>query len=130
MLNSEIKRFLVVGIMNVFIDSGVYFSLLWLGFNILYAKAIAFIIGTLFAFIANRSWTFNVLSGNIKSQLIFFFALYGFSLLINVGINSNIASLLDYTTVGILVAYICATILSAMINFLGMRQIFTGKYND
>jgi putative flippase GtrA len=121
MLNSEIKRFLVVGFTTVFIDMLVYFVCVQLGINLDLSKGIGFITGTIFAYFANKLWTFSV-SGGYK-QFINFIALYTTTLAVNVGINWLILNLLGISKITYIAAFLVATTSSAILNFIGMKFI-------
>lgn len=121
-INSEVKRFLVIGVITVFIDLICYRLLLWLGILVAIAKAASFITGTLFAYFTNRTWTFR---SNAKGSLVFvkFLGVYLCTLLVNVGVNSFVLSLMNQDEIGIWIAFLIATGLSATLNFLGMKFI-------
>jgi len=119
MLKSEIKRFLVVGFTTVFIDMLVYFACVQLGINLDLSKGIGFIAGTIFAYFANKLWTFSV-SGGYK-QFISFLALYTMTFGVNVGVNWAILNLLNVSKIIYIGAFLVATASSAMLNFIGMK---------
>ena len=119
MLKLEIKRFLVVGFTTVFIDMLVYFACVQLGINLDLSKGIGFIAGTIFAYFANKLWTFSV-SGGYK-QFISFLALYTMTFGVNVGVNWAILNLLNVSKIIYIGAFLVATASSAMLNFIGMK---------
>lgn len=111
---------------NVGLDLGVYVGLLALGSQIWVAKAIAFVCGTLFAFFANRMFTFRSSDRSLRM----FFAvcgLYIVSLIVNVVLNSTFIELLGDDRFGKAVAYAGAVLPSAAVNFLGMKRLFGTK---
>ncbi|HVY53441.1 MAG TPA: GtrA family protein, partial [Gammaproteobacteria bacterium] len=60
MIKREIFIFLIVGALTVLVDFSTYFILLSLNiWSIAVCKAIGFITGTLFAYLANKTWTFG-----------------------------------------------------------------------
>ena len=60
MIKRELAIFLVVGSLTVLLDYMTYRGLVWSGWmNVDSAKAIGFLTGTLFAYFANRAWTFG-----------------------------------------------------------------------
>lgn len=119
MLKSEIKRFLVVGVTTVFIDMLVYFACVQLGINIDLSKGIGFITGTIFAYFANKHWTFSVQGG--YKQFICFLALYTVTLGVNVGVNWVVLNLLGVSKITYIGAFLMATASSAALNFIGMK---------
>lgn len=121
-MTGQIARFGATGLANVGVDLSVYAGLLFLGAAIPAAKAVAFVCGATFAYFANKNWTFRAGKGNAK-QFAAFAALYGVSMAVNVGANSAIIALVGDTLAGKSVAYCGALILSATMNFVGMREI-------
>ena len=59
LFNSQIIRFLIVGVTTVLIDYIFYFFLYFIGFSTSISKGISFIIGAIFAYVANKYFTFN-----------------------------------------------------------------------
>jgi len=119
MLKSEIKRFLVVGFTTVFIDVLVYFLCVQLGANVDLSKGIGFIAGTVFAYFANKIWTFSV-QGDYK-QFMVFITLYTITLGINVGVNWGILNILSISNIAYISGFLMATVTSATLNFIGMK---------
>ncbi len=119
-------RFGVAGLANVGVDLSVYSALLFAGAPIWVSKAIAFICGTAFAYWANKTWTFRAGKGSTK-KFAAVAALYSVSMAINVGVNSLVIAMMDDRPLSRTVAYCCALVLSATINFVGMREILLGK---
>jgi len=116
----EITNFLIIGLLTVTIDYTIYWLSRKFLINMSVAKAIGFISGTIFSFLANRKITFKS-HRSIRSQLFKFIFLYISTLLINVMINNY---LLEYQTAFkniILFAFIIATSTSAIINYIGMK---------
>lgn len=121
MMKRQIKIFLIVGILTVLIDYIVYRGLVWsLPVHVDMAKAISFIVGTIFAYFANRSWTFQHQSP-IKSSAIRFMMLYGLTLSINVGTNALCLMVFEPFNYKLVLAFLIATGLSALLNFIGMK---------
>ncbi|ACT60879.1 GtrA family protein [Hirschia baltica] len=119
----QIIKFGLTGMANVGIDLSVYILLLHLGLEIWLAKTFAFIVGTIFAYLVNKKWTFNDASGSHR-KIFAVFTLYIFAMIINVGLNSFCISILGDNLAGKIIAYIFAVIPSAAVNFLGMKYIF------
>lgn len=129
MLRREIKIFIVVGLLTVLIDFLTYRGLLWshlLGTNM--AKASGFLAGTLFAYVANRFWTFNQTrhaSGSAFRFMIVYLCNLGVNVLTNSLVLRELAtsniSLNIHSAGRVFVAFLFATLLSATLNFLGMK---------
>src|SRR5690606_41917486 len=114
------------GSLTVLVDLGFYTLLNFLGvssFDI--NKAISFIIGTLFAYVANRFWTFS--HTNAPGKLHYFFLLYLSSLVVNVTANGILIRIFGEIEPWIFIAFIIATGMSAVMNFLGMKFIVFKK---
>jgi putative flippase GtrA len=121
MIKRELGIFLIVGTLTVLIDFGAYLSLLWLGVTgVDIAKAIGFLVGTLFAYFANRFWTFGQKSP-APGSLWRFVALYGATLGANVLVNSLALKFFAGTIAIVHLAFFLATGVSAILNFLGMK---------
>ena len=78
-------RFILIGVISVLIDLLVYRALL-LGLNPGPAKAGGFIAGAIFAYVFNKSWTFEAQGG--AGAWLRFCLLYGTTLACNVGTNA------------------------------------------
>jgi putative flippase GtrA len=116
-----IGRFLVVGVTAVLIDFAVYRGLLALGIDVDVSKAVSFIVGAVFAYIANRDWTFQAAGG--VGVIARFIAVYAASLLLNVGVNAAVLAILPAGELATAVAFVIATGASATSNFCGMKWL-------
>lgn len=111
----EIIRFIIVGSGAVLTDFLVYnFSLML--FSMSYSKVISFLCGSLVAFMANKMWTFEQ-KENRTYEIVKFTLLYSISLMFNTTTNKVI---FDYSGDKLL-AFIFATSLSTLINFIGQK---------
>ena len=114
-LKKELKRFLVAGFSAVGTDLVTYYLLL----NILdhdIAKAISFFLGTIVAFVINKYWTFEKYEKSYKE-------IFQFGLLYTVTLSANVFTnkiVLDYTSI-VLLAFLIATGVSTVLNFLGQK---------
>jgi putative flippase GtrA len=122
-LKSQFILFGGVGIVSTAIDAIFYFLIIkFILADISIAKAISFIAGTSNSYFLNRTYTFK---SNIshKKGMAKHFALYGFSLLINVFTNKTIFNLLEGSgeNFAIEIAFLIATTFSVVINFLGLK---------
>ena len=122
LLHSQVGRFLIVGITTVLVDFVVYLLLLFFDFETGLAKALSFSIGAIFAYFANRGYTFQSKRKGLL-RFILFSALYILTLAINVGTNGLVLSILGTSQFFIIFAFLIATGLSAIINYIGMKYI-------
>ena len=122
LLHSQVGRFLIVGITTVLVDFVVYLLLLFFDFETGLAKALSFSSGAIFAYYANRSYTFQSKRKGLL-RFILFSALYILTLTINVGVNGSALSALGATQFFIIFSFLIATTLSAVINYIGMKYI-------
>ena len=121
MIKRELAIFLVVGASTVLVDFFSYHGLI--GFQVMdvdMAKAAGFLTGTLFAYFANRFWTFGHKS-HIPGSAWRFSALYVCTLGANVLVNALILKLLADVEFAIQLAFLLATGASASLNFVGMK---------
>ena len=121
MIKRELAIFLVVGATTVLLDFVSYRGLVefeMMAVDI--AKATGFLIGTLFAYFANRFWTFGHRQQFYNSAWRFV-VLYASTLAANVMINSLALKLFVDATAVTLLAFFVATGVSATLNFLGMK---------
>jgi putative flippase GtrA len=120
MIRREIAIFLVVGSTTVLIDFGTYRNLAWVGLPIDLSKAFGFIGGTIFAYVANKTWTFNHLP-HAPGSLWRFISLYLLTLITNVLINAAALKGLAGFGFAVQASFLLATGTSATLNFLGMK---------
>lgn len=125
-MSGQIARFGAAGLANVGVDLSVYAGLLAAGAAIPVAKSAAFICGTTFAYFANKNWTFRAGKGS-AGQFAAFAGLYAVSMAVNVGANSAFIAALGPSLSGKAAAYCGALGLSAMLNFIGMREILLAR---
>ena len=120
-MKRELAIFLIVGASTVLVDFISYRGLI--GFHFMevdMAKATGFLAGTLFAYFANRFWTFGHKS-HITGSAWRFLALYASTLGVNVLINAFALKLLADVAASTQLAFLLATGVSACLNFLGMK---------
>ena len=114
-VKKELKRFLVVGISAVTIDLTTYYLLLdFLSHDI--AKAISFLLGTIFAFVINKYWTFEKHKKSY-TEVFQFGVLYSVTLGFNVLTNKMV---IDNTQM-VFLAFLIATGVSTVLNFIGQK---------
>jgi putative flippase GtrA len=119
----QLLRFLVVGCSAVATDFVTYTLLLHLLAHAP-AKTLAFIAGTIVAYVLNKYWTFEK-PGTNHAELSRFVILYTSTLVANVAVNAT--ALLIFPT-AILFAFLCATGTSTILNFIGQKWwVFTNN---
>jgi putative flippase GtrA len=124
---AELRRFLVVGGLTVLCDYLVYRGLLLAIDGIDLAKALGFVAGTVFAYFANRRFTFDTRSAHGR-QPVRFAALYLFTLGANVAVNAACVRALAGFGFEVALAFLVATGVSATLNFVGMKYwVFAAK---
>ena len=121
MIKRELAIFFIVGASTVIVDFICYRGLI--EFQVMevdMAKATGFLVGTLFAYFANRFWTFGH-KPHVPGSAWRFSALYASTLGANVLINALALKLLADVAAAIQLAFLFATSVSASLNFLGMK---------
>ena len=114
-IEKDFVKFIFVGIAAVLIDSITYLFLIEI-IDINLSKAISFLFGSVFAYVLNNFWTFNVSRVSV-SNVMKFIVLYIISLCVNVLINALINDFFNL----FYCAFIIATGVSTLINFLGQK---------
>ena len=123
MIGRQIRTFIIVGCFTVLIDFLVYQSLLLTdSLTVEIAKGGGFVVGTCFAYFANRAWTFRIEKSS-RFSIWKFLILYPITLVINVAINSAALVVLAESAIEIYVAFGLATMVSASLNFVGMKYL-------
>jgi putative flippase GtrA len=115
----QISRFLVIGCTSVVIDFVVYALLTRARLSPPLAKGLSYLAGMLFGFLGNKFWTFES-SRKSTSEPITYILLYAATLGVNVAINSGVLALFADAK---LFAFLVATGVTTVLNFLGMRWI-------
>ncbi|MCI0492903.1 MAG: GtrA family protein [Planctomycetes bacterium] len=117
----QLRRFLVVGVLSVLVDLAAYSALrngLSAGTNL--AKAISYLAGVVVGFVLNKRWTFESARKN-WAEPASYLALYAVTLGVNVACNYAVLKLLGMDHW--LIAYLAATGVTTVLNFLGMRAV-------
>ena len=112
----EILKFLVGGGSAVVVDYLSYHLMMYIGIPVNPSKAISYILGATVGFVINKLWTFE--SKRFSSlEIIKYIILYAVSAYINTLVNHFILSCFDIS----LLAFLVATGVSTIINFLGQK---------
>lgn len=121
MIPKELLVFLVVGVTTVLVDYASYNLMLWcLDLPVALAKGLAFLAGTVFAFFANKAWTFGHVSSK-RGRAWRFALLYASTLAANVLVNAAVLVWFGHLAWSKNAAFLVSTAVSAMLNFLGMK---------
>jgi putative flippase GtrA len=119
-MKRELVIFLFVGSLTVLIDFITYLGLVRSAlFQVNGSKTVGFVTGTLFAYYANRHWTFGRRE-HVAGSWWRFGLLYLFTLGVNVASNSIALTAMNLHKLAVPIAFIIATGLSAALNFIGM----------
>ena len=121
-MTKAFKRFLVAGTLTVLCDGSVYRVLLALACPAAMAKGISFAAGTLFAYVINKQWTFEAASQSHRA-IAPFCMLYLTSMALNIALNSWMLAHPVIPAAQWELAFLVATGISAIVNFVGMRTI-------
>lgn len=124
MMRKQFAIFLIAGSLTVLVDFCIYkllchFELV----DLVAAKSVGFVAGTLFAYVINRLWTFSQQT-SAQGTAGRFVLLYVSTLAVNVFVNSLTLGLLENAPIAnqrVQVAFVFATATSATLNFLGMK---------
>ena len=122
LLEYEAARFLIVGVTTVLIDLICYFILIYIGFDTSLSKGASFSVGTVFAYFANRNYTFRSSMGGFFRFTVFTL-LYLSTLVVNVVSNEIVLKLTSQINGSLMISFLIATSLSATLNFVGMKFI-------
>ena len=120
----EILKFLVGGGSAVIVDYIIYKLLMYLGASVSFSKATSYITGAIVGFLINKLWTFE--SKHFSSiEIIKYIFLYTCSACANTVVNKFVLWLFYWE----LLAFLCATGTSTIINFIG-QKFFVFKKGD
>lgn len=119
MIRRELLTFLIVGTLTVVVDFLSYHGLsqVW---SVDFAKAGGFVAGTVFAYFANRIWTFGH-NAHASGTWWRFILLYAITLGANVFVNAWALGLTSSFAQSVQISFFLATAISAMLNFIGMK---------
>ena len=121
-LKTQIVRFVLSGGLSGIIDLGLYTLLLKVvGLPVAVAKTISFIAGTTTAYLINRRWTFQAPPSRLRFLAVM--ALYGLTLVVQVGINQVCYHLLPDEWWRMFPAFVVAQGTATVINFIVQRTV-------
>lgn len=120
-LATQLTRFVLTGGLAALVDYGCYQAMLAAGTWIHLAKAIAFVLGTLTAYLINRRWTFQASGGS--AQFASVMMLYAVTFAVQVGCNAVLLALLPNSAWRITLAFVVAQGTATCINFVVQRAV-------
>ncbi|MEX2114111.1 MAG: GtrA family protein [Pirellulales bacterium] len=116
----QIVRFLIVGALSVAVDLACYMLFAaTLFFATSLAKGLSYIVGMAVGFVGNKYWTFGS-ARRAADEPVTYVALYTVTLAVNIGVNAAVLSVTGGWT---LPAFLVATGVTTVLNFLGMRLV-------
>ena len=118
----ELIRFLFGGGSAVVVDYIVYQLLMLLGMEQDFAKGLSFICGATVGFVINKLWTFESTRFS-KGEILRYVVLYSCTAIINAGVNRLVLKLMAVE----ILAFLCATGVSTVLNFLGQKYFVFRK---
>jgi putative flippase GtrA len=118
---TTLGRYIVVGLGSVCIDAGVYWLLFSLTGESIASKAVSYVAGALFSYLANWRFTFGRRRSNLSEVL--FVLIYASSWAINVGLNELVLHLLPVGWLSAIVAYLVATGFTTVWNYVGQSLL-------
>ena len=119
----EVLRFLVGGGSAVIIDFVTYRLMLMIGIDLIVAKAVSYILGAIVGFIINKLWTFESQKFSM-GEILRYIVLYLLTAVANTLCNKLVLLIVAWE----FFAFLCATGLSTILNFLGQKFfVFTKR---
>lgn len=117
----EILKFLAGGGCAVFVDAAVY-TALGAEMDLSAAKAVSYIAGAAAGFVINKLWTFESRQFRV-SEIVRYIILYACSACANTLANRLVLAVIPSTVF----AFLCATGVSTVMNFLGQKFVVFKK---
>ena len=112
----ELMRFLIGGGSAITTDYIIYMLLLYAGMAMSVSKAVSYICGAIVGFVINKIWTFES-KGFSKMEIMRYILLYVVSACVNAGVNRMVMFVVNMQ----LLAFLCATGVGTVLNFLGQK---------
>jgi len=137
----QITKFFIIGVSAVLVDFVIYYLFSDLmGVNTDVSKGLGFMVGTVYTYFLNKRWTWRYTEKSNKGMLLKFGVIYAISFIFNVAINKYGLELIDDFTINFrlifsdqntmdlivlkgdkFLAFFFATLVSAVINFIGQK---------
>ena len=117
----EFYKFIGVGIIATLINYGVFYVLLeFLEINYLLSSMIGFVSGVLCGYGFNRRWTFKVRKKQKGVEIVKYYGVYIFSLILSICFLKIVVSFIGLNP---LLANVLSIGLTTMTNFVGLKTI-------
>ncbi|MCC2625488.1 MAG: Arabinogalactan biosynthesis recruiting protein [Burkholderiales bacterium] len=123
MLKYQIKFYLLCGAISTSFDLLLYLLLVKIGVNISVAKGISFLFATGISYFLNKKITFRSFQKSY-AELINFYLAHVLAMIVDVGFNKLFLLIFGLLITGqiiLILAFICATSLSVVVNFLSQK---------
>lgn len=121
MIRRELILFAINGLISVAIAFTAYLGLVASGMLIEFANALAYLAGIAYGFSANKRFTFCDGSKVSTGKVARYALLHTFTLLINIGVNSALISIMIGMQGGLSASFLGAIAVSTVLNFLGLK---------
>ncbi|MBR0098286.1 MAG: GtrA family protein [Treponema sp.] len=121
----ECLKFLVGGGSAVIVDFVLYRLLVYIGLSVSPSKALSYVAGAAVGFVINKLWTFESKKFS-KMEILRYVILYAVSACANAGVNKCVLWITGWT----FFAFLCATGVSTIMNFLGQKYFVFVKKGD
>ena len=128
LLQFQLARFIIVGIIGVGIDAILYSALIFLGCPIEISKLSGFIIGSVYAYLVN--WRFTFESQNNRWSILIFILVYSSSMFFNVVGNTIFIALFAASPFGIYFAFFMTTLITTIWNYSWMSNVVFKKFGE
>ena len=127
-MKRKVFRFVLVGVSAVAIDFTIYIWLVEVGTPTYFSRGISYFTTLLYAYFANTYYAFrvNYVSWNIFSK---YCLLYVSVLFFNVLLNEKLLLIFGKEYYSLVIIYVFVTGVSAVINFIGLKQYVFFKIN-
>jgi putative flippase GtrA len=112
----ELLGFLVGGGTAVLVDFSTYYMLMSISVPISASKAISYVLGAAVGFVINKFWAFESKQFSLR-EVGCYILLYALSAIANTITNAVVLLVVSWKTF----AFLCATGVSTIINFLGQK---------
>jgi len=123
MIKRELAFFVANGLISVAIAYCVYRLLVSGGMSIELSNGLAYISGMVYGFMANKKLAFRNASAVSSGMLARYVLWHGFTLLVNVGVNSAALALIDSWMFGLTISFLLAISITTILNYLGLKYL-------
>ena len=119
-IGTQFYKFIVVGVGSTLVNYLIFYTLLeFLKINYLISSAFGFLFGMMIGYFLNRKWTFQMDTKTTNAEIIKYFFVYAFSLILSL-IFLKIT--VDAFKINTKIANFFALILTTFTNFIGIKM--------